>query len=86
MKFMLLQAYGAVESHIGPMSTWKPEEIDAHIQFQLDNLMTYDLVAKGVSEGRVNVHGWLYEMEEGELVAYDPASGEWRGLLEFAGG
>ena len=36
MKFMLLQAYGAVEPQIGPMSTWKPEEIDAHIQFQLE--------------------------------------------------
>jgi hypothetical protein len=35
MKFMLLQAYGRVESGAGPMSTWKPEEIDAHIQFQL---------------------------------------------------
>ncbi len=36
MKFMLLQAYGAVEADIGPMSTWTPEEIEAHIQFQKD--------------------------------------------------
>jgi hypothetical protein len=35
MKFMLLQNYGSVGSEIGPMSTWKPEEVDAHIQFQL---------------------------------------------------
>jgi hypothetical protein len=35
MRFMLLQSYGAVEPEIGPMSTWEPEEMEAHIQFQL---------------------------------------------------
>lgn len=61
-----------------------PATIKAHIQFQLDNLMTYDLVAKGVAEGRVGVHGWLYDMERGEIQAYDPKFGTWRGLLELA--
>lgn len=56
--------------------------IRAHIQFQLDNLMTYEIVAKGVAEGRVGVHGWLYDMEAGEIQAYDPKSGAWRGLLD----
>jgi carbonic anhydrase len=63
-----------------------PATIKAHIQFQLDNLMTYEIVAKGVAEGRINVHGWLYDMEQGEILAYDPEGGEWRGLLELAGG
>lgn len=56
--------------------------VKAHIQFQLDNLMTYEIVAKGVGEGRIAIHGWLYVMEEGELRAYDPKSGTWRGLAE----
>jgi hypothetical protein len=34
MKFMLLQAYGGVKADIGPMSTWTPEEIEAHIAYQ----------------------------------------------------
>jgi carbonic anhydrase len=58
--------------------------IKAHVQFQLDNLLTYALVGEGVAAGRLNIHGWLYDMETGEITAYDPASGEWRGLLEFA--
>jgi carbonic anhydrase len=62
-----------------------PATIRAHIQFQLDNLMTYEIVAKGVAEGRVNIHGWLYDMEQGEIQAYDPKTGAWRGLLEMAG-
>lgn len=59
--------------------------IKAHIQFQLDNLMTYDAVRTGVAEGRVSIHGWLYDMEKGEIFAYDPKSGEWHGLLELTG-
>jgi carbonic anhydrase len=62
-----------------------PAAIRAHVQFQLDNLMTYEVVAKGVAEGRVGIHGWLYDMESGELQAYDPKTGSWRGLLETAG-
>ncbi len=55
--------------------------IASHIQFQLDNLMTYEIVRKGVEEGRVGIHGWLYDMESGEVVVYDRYSGEWRDLL-----
>ncbi|AHB48413.1 carbonic anhydrase [Hyphomicrobium nitrativorans NL23] len=59
--------------------------VRAHIQFQLDNLMSYEIVATGVREGRVGVHGWLYDMTEGEIQAYDGATGTWRGLLEMTG-
>lgn len=58
--------------------------VKAHVQFQLDNLMTYDLVREGVAAGRLNIHGWLYDMETGALSAYDRESGDWRGLLELA--
>jgi carbonic anhydrase len=59
--------------------------VKAHVQFQLDNLMTYGLVREGVVAGRLGLHGWIYDMEAGMLSAYDPASGDWRGLLEAAG-
>lgn len=75
----LVAAAGLPEAERGPAA------IRAHVQFQLDNLMTYEVVAKGVAEGRVGVHGWLYDMETGELQAYDPKTGSWRGLLETAG-
>jgi len=35
MRFMLLQYYGGVEG-LAPMTEWKPEEAQAHIDFQLD--------------------------------------------------
>jgi hypothetical protein len=34
MRFMLLQNYGRVESGIGPLPEWNPEDVKAHIEFQ----------------------------------------------------
>jgi carbonic anhydrase len=34
--------------------------IMAHVQFQLDALMTYAIVREGVAAGRLNIRGWLY--------------------------
>jgi carbonic anhydrase len=56
--------------------------IAAHLQFQLDNLMTYEIVRRGVEDGRVGIHGWLYDMETGEVVVYDRTKGEWRELSQ----
>ena len=36
MKFMLLQAYGGVPEGTPPMGEWTPDEIEAHIKFQID--------------------------------------------------
>lgn len=58
------------------------ETAKAHVQFQIDNLMTYGLVRDGVERGAIAVHGWLYDMHDGRLLAYDPADGSWRDLLE----
>ncbi len=35
MRFMLLQNYGEVESDCAPMYEWTPEDIKAHIDFQI---------------------------------------------------
>jgi carbonic anhydrase len=58
--------------------------IKAHVRFQHDNLMTYPIVREAVAGGRLNVHGWLYDMQNGALSAYDPQAGGWRGRLDKA--
>jgi hypothetical protein len=35
MRFMLLQNYGEPESGCAPMTEWKPEDVRAHIDFQV---------------------------------------------------
>ena len=58
------------------------ETVKAHVQFQLDNLKTYQCVRDGLASGRLGIHGWLYDMEQGVITAYDPLSGEWRSLID----
>ncbi len=72
----LIQAAGV------PTEDRHVETVKAHIHFQLDNLMTYPLVARRVMENRLDLHGWLYVMEEGELLTFDPVEGDWRPLFE----
>jgi hypothetical protein len=36
MKFLLMQHYGRVEGDVPPLTEWKPEDAQAHIQFQKD--------------------------------------------------
>jgi carbonic anhydrase len=56
------------------------ETIKAHIQFQIDNLLTYERVRDGLESGKIGVHGWLYVMETGDLLAYDSETGDWQPL------
>ena len=35
MRFMLLQSYGETESHCPPVTEWRPEDIRAHVDFQI---------------------------------------------------
>jgi hypothetical protein len=35
MRFMLLQNYGGIEGDCAPMYEWTPEEVAAHVQFQM---------------------------------------------------
>lgn len=38
----------------------------------LSNLMTYPLVAEKVEDAALNLHGWYYALESGEIERYDP--------------
>lgn len=54
----------------------------AHVQFQLDNLMTYPTVSEGVLAGTLAIHGWMYDLATGDLLAYDPDTGTWPRLVD----
>lgn len=78
-------AHQLIEAARVPEAERLTATVKAHVQFQLDNLLTYAIVREGLAEGRLNIHGWLYDMEHGALSAYNPETGEWHGLLEMAG-
>jgi carbonic anhydrase len=41
---------------------------------QIDNLQTYPIVHSRLRQGRLNIYGWIYDIESGEVLAYDSES------------
>ncbi|MDB2180416.1 carbonic anhydrase [Citrobacter farmeri] len=49
---------------------------------QLANIQTHPSVRLALEEGRIALHGWVYDIESAEIVAYDGASGRFVSLAE----
>lgn len=49
--------------------------IRLNVLSQLDHLKTHPSVAVRVARGEVKLHGWVYDIEHGSVVAYNQASG-----------
>jgi len=50
--------------------------------YQLENLLTYPAVKKGVEEGRIFLHGWYNDLEKGTIEYYDDEAFEFKFLGE----
>lgn len=46
--------------------------VEQNILVQIDNLRTHPCVAAGIARGNLNVYGWTYRIETGEVAIYDP--------------
>ncbi|MDO9528488.1 MAG: carbonic anhydrase [Syntrophales bacterium] len=56
------------------------EMIKANVLLQIENLQTYSCVREAASNGKLIIHGWLYDLHAGNLIAYDYHSEEWKPL------
>jgi carbonic anhydrase len=61
-----------------------PSTLDAlvreNVLAQLTHLKTHPAVAVRLARGTVQLHGWVYDIERGDVSAYDAASGCYRPL------
>lgn len=53
----------------------------ASILVSLGNLMTYPWISSRVSSGKLMLSGWYFDMLKGELLQYDPESGQFQPLV-----
>jgi carbonic anhydrase len=53
---------------------------EQNVLVQLDNLRTHPAVAAGLSRGQLRLYGWVYVIETGEVLSYDPALGRFAPL------
>jgi carbonic anhydrase len=56
--------------------------IERNVLVQIDNLRTHPSVAAALARGELNVYGWVYRIETGEVLAYDPGAGRFLPLGE----
>lgn len=47
-----------------------------NVLVQLEHLQTYPAVAAALAKKALNLHGWLYEFDTGQLFAYDSKDGQ----------
>lgn len=50
----------------------------ASILKSLENLMSYPWISRRVNDGKLALHGWYFDMENGTLMQYDSDAGEFR--------
>jgi carbonic anhydrase len=48
--------------------------VRANVETQLSNLCGHPVVAAAIAAGRLSVHGWVYDIASGSIVAFDGTS------------
>jgi carbonic anhydrase len=59
--------------------------VEENVLVQLENLRTHPAVAAALSRGGLTLHGWAYEIETGEVFAFDPQADQFLPLSELYG-
>jgi carbonic anhydrase len=56
--------------------------IQENVLVQLENLKTHPAVAARLARGELNLHGWTYKIETGEVFSYDSNMGQFAAIKE----
>lgn len=56
--------------------------IQENVLAQMENLRTHPVVASGLAQGKLKLHGWVYKIETGEVFGYDAQSEQFLRLTE----
>jgi carbonic anhydrase len=58
--------------------------IRENVLVQIENLRTHPAVRSAVARGSLSLHGWFYRIETGEVVSYEPKSGQFIAVTKEA--
>lgn len=56
--------------------------IQENVLAQMENLRTHPVVASGLAQDKLKLHGWVLKIETGEVFCFDPESAQFRMLTE----
>lgn len=54
--------------------------VEENVLEQIKNLHTHPSVAARVKSGNMCLHAWVYDIAEGQVLSYDPGSGQYQPL------
>jgi carbonic anhydrase len=54
--------------------------IEQNILTQIENLETYPVIRSKMHSNQLNLHAWIYEIETGEILAYNASAGQFTPL------
>lgn len=64
---LVAERYG----HLDPQARMTAA-VQENVLLQLENLRTFDFLAKGLDEGTLTISGWVYDIASGRVFDYDP--------------
>ena len=73
-------AYQQLEALGVPAARRHLEAVRSNVLLQRQNLDSYGCVRDALTEGRLQVHAWLFDLEMGDLMAHDDDEGEWMSI------
>jgi len=56
--------------------------VEENVLVQLEHLRTHPSVAAAIARKQINLHGWVYKFETGEVFSYHPQQGQFLTLNE----
>jgi carbonic anhydrase len=63
-------------SHITEPAARLTATVEENVLVQLEHLRTHPTVAAALGRDALNVHGWVYKFETGQVFGYDPQQGQ----------
>lgn len=50
---------------------------------QLENLLTYPAIKEKISENKIDIHGWYYDLSDGSIEYYDKKNNKYKNITEY---
>ncbi|MCA9248120.1 MAG: carbonic anhydrase [Planctomycetales bacterium] len=67
---------GANYQHMTDPNARLTATVEENVLVQLEHLRTHPAVSVALARREVNLHGWVYKFETGQVFGYDPTSGQ----------
>ena len=69
-------------SHLSDAQERLAATVEENVLVQLENLRTHPSVASALARGDLNLHGWVYKFETGQVFGYNPAENQFHPIEE----